>query len=144
MNVTTMNNQAISSINAKPIDKTAPSSGSSPDEVKNHGSLVTQANISNEGMVGSFLSNLSTGQQAEVEAFVSQVHQQKSAGLFDAKSMAKQAPSSINELSAMLNVSTEDLLDHIPTEAKSDVSIDGIGQANANAVTTYNTVSQHS
>ncbi len=140
MNVTTMNNQAISSINTKPIDKPVPS----PDDVKNHGNLVTQANISNEGMVGSFLSNLSTEQQAEVEAFVSQVHQQKSAGLFDAKSMAKQAPSSINELSAMLNVSTEDLLDHIPTESKPDVSIDGIGQANANAVTTYNTVSQQS
>ena len=139
-----MNNQAISNINTKPVDKPTTLSGHSPDAVRSHDNSVTQATISNEGMVGSFLSNLNTEQQTEVDAFVSQVQQQKSAGLFDAKTMAKQAPSSINELSAMLNVSTENLLDHIPAEAKSNVSIDGIEQANVNAVTTYNAVSKHS
>lgn len=144
MNVTTMHNQAISNVNTKPIDKPSTVAELPTQALKSQESLATQAHISNEAKVGNFLANLSPKQQADVEAFVTQIHQQKSNGSFDAKAMAEQAPSSINELSAMLNVSTEELLDHIPAEAQPEVQASNIGQANASAVKTYQDVSYQS
>ena len=146
MNVTTMNNQTTPVINAKPIDKPialATDTAATTNVTANENTAAsTQANISNEGAVASYLASLNPQQQAEVEEFMAQLHQQKASGSFDAKISASQAPDSINELSSILNVSTEDLLSHVPTEASPDIQLGGSAQYDSPAIKTYMAVSQ--
>jgi hypothetical protein len=137
MNVTTVNNQTIQAISSKPIDKPMASSANTAANTNEQSVVTGRTEISNEGIVANYLTSLSPQQRGEVEEFVAQIHQQKTSGSFDAKAASKQAPNSINELSSKLNVSTEDLLSHIPAEAVSEPQLGGAGQASSPAIKSY-------
>jgi hypothetical protein len=142
MNVTTMNNQATQAINSKTIDKPMASSADIAATTNEQPAAAGRTDISNEGIVASYLTSLSPQQREEVEEFVAQIHQQKTAGSFDAEAASKQAPNSINELSSILNVSTEDLLSHIPAEAVSEPQLGYTAQHSSPAIKTYMAVAQ--
>lgn len=142
MNITTMNNQAVPGINAKSMDKPITASDNTSVDTSKQTALTSRADISHEGAISSYLANLSPEQKVEVNTFMNQLDKSKSAGSFDAKAMTAQAPSSINELSSILNVSTEQLLSQIPTEAAADVQPGVMTQANSFAVKTYRSVAQ--
>lgn len=141
MNITSINTPAVQASSTevkKPVEATT-------NETKSPvTSPAVRADISQEGMIGSYLANLDPQQQAEVEGFLSQVHQQKANGTFDVKAMTKQAPNTINELSSLLDVSTEGLLSHIPIEAEPDIQAEQAAQLNSPAINAYMSVSQQS
>lgn len=142
MNITSINNPAVQASSFNDANKVNAPLTNEP--LSQEAASAVQTNISNEAKIGNFLANLNPAQQAEVEDFLSQVHQQKASGTFDAEAMTKQAPDAIAGLSSMLGVSTEGLLSHIPTEAVPDIQLNEMAQANSPAINAYMAVSPQS